>query len=229
MLQRFMGDVSHDFKTPLTSIKLSLHLLSRASTPEARQRHLDVLDMQTNRLETFMADLFNMSRYDRGETNEFSFAPVDCHQLIEEIIAVHQLLIEEKQQRLHWEPGDLSIEVLGDRLQLDRMLTNLVVNAITYTPLGGEIWLRSQQRDYWLVIEVRDNGPGIPEEDHERIFQRFYRGDPARSTEQGGMGLGLAIAHKIVEAHGGKIELESAAGQGSTFRISLPGTEVPKD
>ncbi len=226
MLQRFMGDVSHDFKTPLTSIKLSLHLLSRAQSPEDRQRHLDVLNMQTTRLENFMNDLFVMSRFDRGETNEFNFGPVDFNALLEEIITAHRLLIEQKQQHLSWEPGVITATVLGDRPQLDRVLTNLLVNASTYTPAGGEITLRTRQENSWIVIEVQDNGIGIPPEEHERIFQRFYRGDPARGSEGGGMGLGLAIAHKIVEAHGGSISVESVPGEGSTFRILLPSGDA---
>jgi signal transduction histidine kinase len=222
LLQRFMGDVSHDFKTPLTSIMLSVHLLSKASRQEDRQRHLEVIAMQTDRLEKFMTDLFNMSRFDKGATNEFNFGRVHVNDLVKDVIASHQPLLQEKSHALRWEPDEMVTIVLGDQFQLDRVVTNLLVNAIHYTPRGGQIVLRSRQEDRWAVIEVQDNGLGIAPEDHERIFHRFYRGDPARSSDQGGMGVGLAIARKIIEAHGGKITVESMPNQGSTFRVFIP-------
>ena len=222
MLQRFMGDVSHDFKTPLTSIKLSLHLLNKAETSEDRQRHLKVIEMQTERLESFMNDLFNMSRFDKAETNEFNFGRVPVNELVSDVIAAHRPMIDAKQHTLHWEPdGNLGV-VLADRFQLDRVMTNLLVNAVHYTPEGGQIAVCTRQQERWAVIEIQDNGIGIPQADHERIFQRFYRGDPARSSDLGGMGVGLAIARKIVEAHGGQIKVESDPGQGSTFRVMIP-------
>lgn len=226
MLQRFMGDVSHDFKTPLTSIKLSLHLLGKIQTDADRQRHLEVIAYQANRLEKFMSDLFHMSRFDQSITGEFDFGPVDINALLRAVLAAHEYII---QQHGHTVRIDTQAEIpatFGDPFELDRVFTNLLVNAVNYTPDGGQITLRTRCVDGNVIVEVQDTGIGIPPDEQERIFARFYRSDPARSAERGGMGVGLSIARKIVEAHGGRIEVESTPGEGSTFRVILPVLSV---
>lgn len=222
LLQRFMGDVSHDFKTPLTSIKLSLYLLDKVQVEADRQRHLNVIARQTDRLEKFINDLFNMSRLDQAITGEFDVGPVNINTLLGDVLMAHEPLIAERRHQTRFEPDPSLPETFGDRFQLERVFTNLLVNAINYTPDGGHITLRTEYRNPDVIIEVQDDGPGIPPEEHERIFMRFYRGDQARGSDTGGLGVGLSIARKIVEAHGGRIELDSAPGAGSTFRVTLP-------
>lgn len=226
MLQRFMGDVSHDFKTPLTSLKLSLHLLGKIKDEARRQRHLQVIELQTNRLEKLVTDLFTMSRLDQTITGEFNFALLDVNVLLLETITAHEPLVQDKQHTLEFAPGDNMPAMFGDSFQLDRVFTNLLLNAVNYTQEGGLIQVRTRHTISDLIVEFQDNGIGISPEDHERIFDRFYRGDPARNTDKGGMGVGLAIARKIVEAHGGYIQLESAPGAGSTFRVILPVMKI---
>jgi PAS domain S-box-containing protein len=222
LLQRFMGDVSHDFKTPLTSIKLSAYLLSRVEDEAKRQRHTQVIEMQTARLEKLVTDLFTMSRLDQSITGEFDFGKVSINTLLRDMLLAHEPLIQQKQHTAAFEPKDDLAPFYGDAFQMERALTNILVNAINYTPEGGQIHVRAQQVENELVVEIEDNGIGIPAEEQGHIFTRFYRGDPARGSGQGGMGMGLAIARKIVEAHGGRIELESEPGKGSTFRVILP-------
>jgi PAS domain S-box-containing protein len=222
LLQRFMGDVSHDFKTPLTSIKLSVYLLSRVQEEDKRQRHIQVIDMQTTRLEKLVTDLFTMSRLDQSITGEFDFGEVNLNALLADMLLAHEPLIQQRQHQTTLEPGENLGVVYGDAFQMERALTNILINAINYTPEGGHITLRTRQAQNELIVEIQDNGKGIPVEEHERIFNRFYRIDPARGSGQGGMGMGLAIARKIIEAHGGRIELESEPGKGSTFRVLLP-------
>jgi two-component system sensor histidine kinase BaeS len=117
--------------------------------------------------------------------------------------------------------------LIGDEIYLSRAVTNLITNAINFTPSGGEIAIDVYGRGEDVVIQVADSGIGISEEDLPHIFDRFFKSDPARSGEKGGTGLGLPITKKIVEAHGGTIEVESVLGEGSTFRLVLPLKSAP--
>lgn len=222
MLQRFMGDVSHDFRTPLTSIKLSLYLLTHSEEDARRQRHIQVIEMQTTRLEKLVTDLFTMSRLDQSITGEFNFGIIDINALVDDVVISHEPLIHAKDHTVRFERGEGVPSTFGDSFQLDRALTNLLVNAINYTPDGGQIVVRTGFRLGDILIEIEDNGIGIPADQHERIFSRFFRGDPARNVDRGGMGVGLSIVRKVIEAHGGRVEVVSAPGEGSTFRVLLP-------
>ncbi len=226
LLQRFMGDVSHDFKTPLTSIKLSLHLLGKVQNEADRQRHMDVIAHQANRLEKFMSDLFHMSRFDQSITGEFEFGPINMNALLQTAVNAHDPIIQQHRHTVIIDPQPDLPAIFGDPFELDRVFTNLLINAVNYTPDGGQITLRTRVVDGNVIVEVQDTGIGIPPDEQERVFARFYRSDPARSAERGGMGVGLSIARKIVEAHGGRIELESTPGEGSTFRVILPVLSV---
>jgi two-component system phosphate regulon sensor histidine kinase PhoR len=201
---------------------LSIYLLKRITDDIRRERHMQVIEMQANRLEKLVNDLFTMSRLDQSITGEFNFAPLDMNDVLNEVLIAHDPLVQVKQHTLQFEPGAAIPATFGDPFQLDRLFTNLLINAVNYTPDGGQIVVRTRYHDGEIIAEMQDNGIGIAAEEHERIFNRFYRADPARSSELGGMGVGLSIARKIVEAHGGRIELESAPGKGSTFRVLLP-------
>ena len=222
LIQRFVGDVSHDFRTPLTSIKLSTHLLTKAQNEADRHRHADVIERQANRLERLMGDLFNMSRLDKATTNEYDFGRVNLNNTLQDIITAHAVFVQVHGHTVVEEFDDDLPWTFGDRPQLDRVFTNLLVNAVNYTPQDGTITIRTLQQAKNLIVEFSDTGIGIAEEKLDLIFNRFYRADPARGTNAGGMGVGLAIARKIVEAHGGTIEVESEPDVGSTFRVILP-------
>jgi signal transduction histidine kinase len=132
-----------------------------------------------------------------------------------------KLLAEDKQIHLETQLG-VAVKVQGDRYRLKQVLLNLIDNGIKHCPTGTRIKIRLAQTDSSCVLEVKDNGPGIPKSDIQRLFDRFYRIDKARSREIGGSGLGLSICRSICEGHGGRIEAESDFGQGSTFRVMLP-------
>lgn len=227
MLQRFMGDVAHDFRTPITTTKLSLYLLERAQADADRARHLGVLEAQIDRLERLVSDLFNMARLDESRTDEFTFGINDINPILRDMAAAHTPLIESKGHTLHLELDEDLPHILCDPNQLDRALTNLLINAIHYTPAEGEITVRSRAAQHLLIIEFIDTGIGIEPADLPYIFERFYRADSARGTERGLMGLGLSIAEKIIKTHDGRIEVDSEPGAGSTFRVILPTTYLP--
>ncbi|MBN1287831.1 MAG: PAS domain S-box protein [Anaerolineae bacterium] len=222
LLERFIGDASHDLKTPLTTMKVSLAVLQKTADSQKRRRHLEILEAQALHLERLLEDLLNMTRLDRSDAIECK--PVEVCKLVREVLAEHAGLIEGKGHTVCFSPEPSRFVMPADRDGLKRAVDALVTNALNYTPDGGTIKVRIGVRlqEQQAVIEVQDTGIGIGEMDLPRIFERFYRADRARSTVKGGTGLGLSIAKKIVEAHGGKIEVESAPGVGSMFRIVLP-------
>jgi len=222
ILQRFISDMSHDLKTPLASIKLSLYLLSRfIDDPVKRQHHLEVLNAQSERLETMLNDLLSMSRLDQA-SEEFVFSPIDLNTLISQVMLEHSPLATRRSHIIKVETDSSMPQVQADNLKLTRALANLVVNALNYTHDGGEIVIRTYREKHQAVIEVQDNGVGINAQDLPLIFERFYRADASRSTGTGGTGLGLSIAKRIIAAHGGDITVESTPGKGTTFKVYLP-------
>lgn len=222
ILQRFISDMSHDLKTPLSSIKLSLYLLSRfMDDPLKRQQHLEVLNAQSERLENMVNDLLSMSRLDQA-SEEFVFAPVNLNTMISRLVLEHEALATRRSHTIKIETDPSIPAIHADSQKLHRALTNLVVNALNYTHDGGEILIHTYQEKQQVVIAVKDNGVGIAPADLPLIFERFYRADASRSTGTGGTGLGLSIARRIVVAHGGDITVESTLGEGSTFSIRLP-------
>ncbi len=227
LLERFIGDASHDLKTPLMSMKFSLGVLRKTGDLQQRQRHLDILDVQVRHLEQVLEDLLSIVRLEKESGLEYK--PFDLNRLLRGIVAEHEPLAAQKALALEFCPAAATLPIRGDAMQLDRAIANLVINALNYTPPGGAVTVRSFTRDRWACVQVQDTGIGISREDLPHIFKRFFRADQARSTNTGGMGLGLAITRKIVEAHQGTIEVESAPGAGSTFTVRLPlpdGTEA---
>lgn len=215
-LTDFIQTFSHDFRTPLSTIKTTLYLMSKeGQTPDYRLQHLDE---QVNHLERLVEDFRLMARLD--SQTQVSTMPVDMTAVIDHVIDGMRQLADGKRLRLNrkLEPH---LTVNGDEQDLERALGNLVENAILYTPEGGEITLKSYSHETYMVIEVCDTGIGIQAADLPHIFERFFRADKARSLP-GHPGLGLPIARKIIELHGGELQVESAPGRGSTFRVVLP-------
>ena len=245
MLENFIADASHDLKTPITVLKSSVYLIERyaermmrlitqtsslqgrQSTLEMRQtaasiyEHSHTLEGNVTRLQRLVESLLDMFRLDRHV--EFDFTPHDLNRLVESLLDLERALAAEKRLDLRFEPGPNLPTVYVDPMEMRRVIQNLVGNAIAYTPSGGHVVIRTATRNAESVIlEVADTGVGIPEEALPHIFDRFFRADKSRPTDQGGMGLGLAIANRIVEAHGGRIEVDTHPGVGSTFRVVLP-------
>ncbi|HXZ11039.1 MAG TPA: ATP-binding protein [Candidatus Sulfotelmatobacter sp.] len=221
--QDFVANVSHEFKTPLTAIQgFAETLLAGAlDDPNNNRRFLEIIRDHATRLARLTDDLLKLARIEAGKL-ELEFSAVGITELIEGCAETTLLKASRKQIVVEIEnPPDLPA-VWGDASLLHEVLQNLLDNAIQYTAEGGHIRVSATAAAREAVISVADTGIGIPLADQERIFERFYRVDAARSREAGGTGLGLSIAKHIVEAHGGRLWVESAVGRGSTFSFSMP-------
>ena len=223
VLERFIGDASHDLKTPLTAMKVSLSVLKRSPGPEKEARHLAILEAQTAHLERLLEDMLSAVRLD--QPTAYVRRRLDLNELGRIVAAEHESLAERKGHRLSFEPADGSPIVNADVEKLNRAMAALVTNALNYTLPGGNVMVRTAVRGASAVIEVEDTGIGIEAFDLPHIFDRFYRADAARSAEVGGTGLGLAIAKTIIEAHQGRIEVKTTPGAGSRFTVYLPIAE----
>jgi heavy metal sensor kinase len=227
-LRRFTADASHELRTPLTAIRSVGEVALQ--TPKSASEYRDVIGSmleETDRLTRLVDSLLTLSRADAGHIH-LQRTDISLLGLVQEATSLVEVLAEEKQQRVSLE-GEPTLIVSGDRLILRQALINLIDNAIKYSPAGAEIFVRvGAGRDSQLIVEVVDQGPGVPQEHRSRIFDRFYRVDSGRSREWGGAGLGLAIARWAVEFHGGQLSLESVEGQGSTFRVTLPSITRPE-
>jgi two-component system, OmpR family, phosphate regulon sensor histidine kinase PhoR len=221
--QDFVANVSHEFKTPLTAIQgFAETLLSGAlDDPTNNRRFLDIIRNHAMRLARLTNDLLKLARIEAGKL-EVEFFPVGLMELIEGCAETTLFKASRKQITLEIEVPPNLPPVRGDASLLRDVLQNLLDNAIQYTPECGHIHVTAETRGREAVITVSDTGIGIPASDRERIFERFYRVDAARSREAGGTGLGLSIAKHIVEAHGGRLWVESVIGEGSKFFFSIP-------
>ncbi len=220
MLRRFIDDASHDLRTPLTSMSLSLAVLQRNPDPATQQRHRAILQSQMEHLLQLLDDLLSTSRLDRRMTIELR--QVDVRVMLQGILLELRTLAERKGHAVLFEAAGEPALVLADEAHLRRALMAIVTNALNYTPNGGTITIRVTPTPGQVTIAVTDTGIGISPAERAHIFERFYRADRARNTERGGLGLGLAIAHEVIEVHSGRIEVESEPGQGSTFTVFLP-------
>lgn len=219
-LRRFTADASHELRTPLSVVRgIGEYGLRETRTPSEYQDAIGSMLEEIDRLTRLVDTLLRLSRGDAG-TVKLTREIVDLPDLARDVTSSLQVLAEERGQRLHVEAdGDASVSV--DRLVLRDAVTSLVDNAIKYSPKGSTITLRVDAAESHATLSVADQGPGIPPEHRERIFDRFYRIDEGRSREMGGTGLGLAIAKWAVEANSGQLELQGD-GPGSVFTITLP-------
>lgn len=219
----FVANVSHEFKTPLTAIQgFAETLLGGAlEDRENNRRFLEIIREHAVRLARLTDDLLKLSRIEAGKF-DLELRPLKLADVIAPCLETAGFKAAQKGQTLEADiPGDLPL-VRGDLSSLSELLQNLLDNAVQYTPRGGRIRVSARAGGEQAVLTVSDTGIGIPQAEQERIFERFYRVDAARSREAGGTGLGLAIAKHIVESHGGRIWVESAVGEGSQFHFSIP-------
>jgi heavy metal sensor kinase len=217
--QRLVADVSHELRTPLTTIQGNLDLLRRGASddPVARADTLRAIADETARMRRIVNDLLLLAQADAGL--QLHLQPVEVDTLLLEVYRQAQVMAKGVTVRLGAEDQAL---VMGDIDRLRQLLLNLVDNAIKHSPAkSGQVTLTLSRANGWVQVGVQDNGAGISPEDLPHIFERFYRADPSRSRP-GGSGLGLAIAKWVAEAHGGRIEVESQLGKGSTFTVWLP-------
>jgi GAF domain-containing protein/two-component sensor histidine kinase len=222
---QFVSDVSHELRTPLSNIRLYLDLMRRGRT-ERYESYLQTLNRETNRLVVLIEDLLAVSRIDAGS--------VIPYPVLLDLNALARGLVEDR-QRLFADRGlDLEValdsrlpRVSADERMISQVLANLMTNALNYTPAGGKVQLKTRiehdNRDAaWAVLSVTDNGLGIAKDEQEHIFERFFRGKASRMMGTPGTGLGLSICKEVIERHGGRITLQSAAQRGSTFSVWLP-------
>lgn len=219
----FVANVSHELKTPLTAIQGFAETLlgGAADDPETRRRFLEIIRDHAVRLGRLTDELLTLSSIEAGKLT-LKTAPLAPEQILEPCLELTRLRTAGRQLAIDVKLPDELPNVRGDLQRLQQVLQNLLDNAVQYTPDGGRITVRVFPRDGEVVFEVADTGIGIPEAAQPRIFERFYRVDSARSREVGGTGLGLSIAKHLVEAHGGRIWVESEVGRGSRFFFSIP-------
>lgn len=219
----FVANVSHELRTPLTAVQgFAETLLAGAiDDPHNRRRFLEIILEHSRRLARLTEDLLMLSKMD-AERLELEFRRLNISQLMESCVETSQHRANEKNLQVSVEVPSGLPDVAGDRRRLAEVLQNLLDNAIQYTLAGGKIKLSAEARGAEVIVTVSDTGIGIPRADQPRIFERFYRVDVARSREAGGTGLGLSIAKHLVEAHKGRLWVESELGQGSKFHFSVP-------
>jgi heavy metal sensor kinase len=220
-LRRFTADASHELRTPLTAMRSVGEVGLREHRDATAYREIigSMLE-ETDRLGRLVEGLLTLSRADGGNV-VLKREAVDLVELARDVAVHLGVLAEEKRQSVAVEASG-PVPAWVDRLVIRQALINLLDNAIKYTPPGGSVRISIRNGGPGPTVEVADTGSGIPPEHHNRVFDRFYRIDKARSRDLGGAGLGLSIARWAVEAHGGRIDLESVEGRGSTFRMMLP-------
>ncbi|MBU6401628.1 MAG: hypothetical protein KGS61_15030, partial [Verrucomicrobia bacterium] len=227
--QEFVANVSHELRTPLSMIKGYVETLRDGAKedPAVAARFLDTIARHTDRLAFLIEDLLTISRLESGQVT-LDLQPVELGPAVERVMDELRARAAGRKVRLE-NAIPAGRRARADAERLHQVLVNLVDNAIKYGRADGTVIVGAETTsDKRLAVWVRDDGPGIPPEAKERVFERFYRIDKARSREQGGTGLGLAIVKHIVQAHGGEVRVESEPGHGATFRFTLPVAEKPK-
>ena len=222
--KEFVANVSHELRTPLTNVRSYAETLRSAEGDIPREMEdsfLDIIISETDRMTHIVQDLLTLSRLDAGNT-EMRFAPFSFRESVENVCRANAMEARRHGHTLTCTLAKDMPEISGDRQRLEQVVTNILGNAIKYTPDGGHIAVTGGGSGRSAWVEVADDGIGIPEKDRERIFDRFYRVDKARSRESGGTGLGLSIAKEIVERHHGTLRLVPRESRGTTIRLVLP-------
>ena len=220
--EEFVANVSHELRTPLSLIKGYVETLldGARDNPEVAERFLKIIERNANRLDLLIQDLLTISALE-SEKIKLNLLPVKIRALAEKVLTDLNAKAENKNVELVNDVPELTAN--GDVNRLDQVIANLVDNAIKYGRAQGSVVVGGKKLDDGrLEIFVRDDGPGIPPEAIDRVFERFYRVDKARSRDQGGTGLGLSIVKHIVQAHGGDVRVESELGKGATFFFTVP-------
>ena len=219
---QFVSNASHELKTPLATMKIMLEtMMYQPDMPgEVRQEFMADMNHEIDRLTGIITDLLTLTRMDQSGEG-LKMEEIDMSALTGEVTRILEPAARKRGQTLKCE-AESGMSMLGDRNRLNQVLYNLIDNAMKYTQDGGTIRVYLKGEGDRLIWRVADNGVGIPREDQEHIFDRFYRVDKARSRETGGTGLGLSIVRQLVSMHGGEIAVESEPGKGSCFTVTLP-------
>jgi two-component system phosphate regulon sensor histidine kinase PhoR len=224
MRRDFIANVSHELKTPLAAIKAYAEtlLLGALEDQQKNVQFVERISQQAERLDGLIRDMLQLARAQSGNlplnAQEFTVLPA-----LNTCVESHRVIAESKGVRVMLATPDQEFIIRGDYEAFITIMNNVISNAVRYTDSGGEVNVSVRASEPWVVVKVSDTGIGIAADDHERIFERFYRVDKARTPERGGTGLGLAIVKHLVKASGGEIRLQSELGVGSTFEILFPG------
>jgi signal transduction histidine kinase len=217
----FVANVSHELRTPLTAIRGYVEALAEGDTDEdERRQFLAIIARHTQRMERLVKDLLRLARLDAGQET-LDLIACDTRNLVEAVVADVTPALAERSQHIAIAIGRGAEAFTADPAKLHDALRNLVANAITYAPEQSTIRIEAVREGARVAIAVIDEGPGIPEEDLSRVFERFYRVDKSRARDPGGTGLGLAIVKHLVELHGGTVRAENGADHGARFTITL--------
>jgi two-component system OmpR family sensor kinase len=217
-LRRFVADASHELRTPLTAIRgfAELHRQGAVVGDEKTKELISRIEAESIRMSSLVEDLLLLARLD--QSRELTLEPVDLTTLIGEVVESAKAAGPDHPIELNLPLDELF--VLGDSRRIHQVIANLLANARTHTPVGTQIRVSAVQNHSQTIIEVADNGPGLSKEDQVRIFERFYRADPARVRNSGeGSGLGLSIVDAVMKAHGGDVSVKSELGKGTTFSL----------
>ncbi|MBE1591064.1 HAMP domain-containing sensor histidine kinase [Nonomuraea angiospora] len=221
-MRRFLADASHELRTPLTSVRGFAELHRRGGDAGEAMRRIED---EAARMGVLVNDLLTLAQLD--EERPIERRPVDLLEVAADTIRDARVRVPDRQVRLAGLDGPLApVTITGDDARLRQVAANLVGNALGHTPPDASVTVRVGRSHDLAVIEVSDTGPGVPTEHVPRLFDRLYRVGQGRSRADGGAGLGLAIVSAIVRAHGGRVEVDTAPGEGATFRVLLPGSEA---
>ena len=224
MKTAFVSTVSHELRTPLTSIKGFISTLLADMEGyydlDTQREFYTIIDMECDRLTRLISDLLNVSRIEAGRALDLNPKPVQLHGLIEKVLTVQRSYTDKHELKSDI-ADDLPV-IIADEDKVDQILTNLTNNAIKYSPRGGDVTITAKKDGDGVVVSVSDKGMGIPKDHLPKVFDRFHRVDNRDTREVGGTGIGLYLVKHLVEAHGGKIWVESEVGKGSSFIFTLP-------
>jgi signal transduction histidine kinase len=226
LLASFIKNTSHDLRTPLTSINTSVYLAMRTEDAEQRTKRLHHIEAQVQQISGILDQFTILANLDA--LTQLKLSPVQINLLVAEVVEQTRRSLDDRQIRIETGISRDASRISGDETYLTMALTQLLDNAIRYTPDGGSICVRTERRDQFM-IETSDTGSGIDLSTLPHIFERYFKGQKARTTDGSRSGLGLSIVKRIVELHHGRIEVESEPGQGSTFRIYLPILQTNMD
>ena len=224
MRKEFVANVSHELRTPLTNIRSYAETLEDGYEdlpPRMAKNFLGVILNESDRMTHIVQDLLTLSRFDSGRS-ELHLERFPFDKAVHDTYQAFLMDAQKHGHSLTLEMGDNLPQILADRERVVQVMVNIVSNAVKYTPDGGTIVLSAGTEEGRVWLQVADNGIGIPQEDRERIFERFYRVDKARSRQSGGTGLGLSIAKEIMNLHQGDLYLVEKDGPGLTIRMELP-------
>jgi two-component system sensor histidine kinase SenX3 len=216
----FVANVSHELKTPVGAISVLAETLEGETEDELVKTLVRRMVLESHRMASTIDDLLELSRIELG--GEMDVSPVDINDVVRDAIERSQPLASKRRVTVQRTPSSGDTTILGDRFQVLSAVGNLVDNAIKYSEDNAEVKVLVSASDTHVVIEVIDHGVGIPVASIDRIFERFYRVDRARSRDTGGTGLGLSIVRHVVTNHGGEVNVRSREGEGSTFSLTLP-------